>query len=62
MQDRGPVAGLDPADKGVLLETLASGTRLEPSLADLHFASLDDLADLALALSTRQLEACRRQP
>jgi hypothetical protein len=36
-------------------ETLDPGTRLSPSLLDLHFAGLEEMADVALALSTRRL-------
>ena len=33
-------------------ETLDLDTRLSPSLIDLHFAGLEDRADVALALGT----------
>jgi len=54
MHEMGHVLGLDHDARGVMQETLAPGTRLSPSLLDLHFTGLEDMADVALALSTHR--------
>jgi len=51
MHEMGHVLGLDHEPKGVMQETLDPGTRLSPSRLDLHFASLDNMADVALAVA-----------
>ena len=51
MHEMGHVLGLDHEPRGVMQETLDPGTRLSPSLLDLHFAGLADSADVALAVA-----------
>ena len=47
MHEMGHVLDLDHEATGVMQETLDPGTRLSPSLIDLHFAGLAGMEDLA---------------
>ena len=54
MHEMGHVLGLEHEATGVMQETLDPGTRLSPTAADLHFAGLNDMADVAVALCLHQ--------
>src|SRR5262249_10140362 len=51
MHEMGHVLGFDHEPTGVMQETLDPGTRLSPSLLDLHSAGLGDRTDVALAVA-----------